>query len=57
MADIPNLPKSLAPMPPPSNPLGYHRILSPTSGARVSPLALGTMTFGEAWYEALESAY
>ena len=29
--------------------LGYHRILSPTAGVRVSPLCLGTMNFGDKW--------
>ncbi|KAK5108918.1 hypothetical protein LTR62_007720 [Meristemomyces frigidus] len=29
--------------------LGFHRILSPTAGVRVSPLCLGAMNFGEAW--------
>lgn len=33
----------------PNNGLGYHRILSPSAGIRVSPLCLGTMNFGEAW--------
>ena len=35
----------------PNSLLGYHRILSPTAGVRVSPLCLGTMNFGEAWKE------
>lgn len=35
--------------PKPKNGLGYHRILSPTAGLRVSPLCLGGMNFGEAW--------
>lgn len=33
----------------PPTPLGYHRILSPKAGARVSPLCLGAMNFGKAW--------
>ena len=33
----------------PKSLLGYHRILSPTAGVRVSPLCLGTMNFGDAW--------
>ncbi|TKA66471.1 Norsolorinic acid reductase A [Friedmanniomyces simplex] len=33
----------------PNSLLGYHRILSPTAGVRVSPLCLGAMNFGEAW--------
>lgn len=37
----------------PASLLGRHRILSPTAGARVSPLCLGSMNFGEAWKHAL----
>jgi aryl-alcohol dehydrogenase-like predicted oxidoreductase len=37
------------PAPRPSSLLGYHRILSPLAGVRVSPLCLGTMNFGEFW--------
>ncbi|KAK9241892.1 NADP-dependent oxidoreductase domain-containing protein [Lipomyces tetrasporus] len=33
----------------PKSLLGFHRILSPTAGIRVSPLCLGAMNFGEAW--------
>ncbi|KAK5155431.1 hypothetical protein LTS14_005692 [Recurvomyces mirabilis] len=33
----------------PTSLLGFHRILSPTAGVRVSPLCLGAMNFGEAW--------
>ncbi|KAK9426897.1 NADP-dependent oxidoreductase domain-containing protein [Lipomyces doorenjongii] len=33
----------------PKSLLGYHRILSPSAGVRVSPLCLGAMNFGEAW--------
>lgn len=42
--------------PPPPKPvslLGRHRILSPTAGARVSPLCLGAMNFGDAWKDSL----
>ncbi|KAL9631362.1 MAG: hypothetical protein Q9204_004264, partial [Flavoplaca sp. TL-2023a] len=42
----------MAPFPPAPKPkslLGYHRILSPTAGVRVSPLCLGAMNFGDAW--------
>lgn len=42
MASIPSAPA-------PKNGLGYHRILSPSAGIRVSLLCLGTMDFGEAW--------
>ncbi|KAL8886623.1 MAG: hypothetical protein Q9215_005711 [Flavoplaca cf. flavocitrina] len=38
-----------APAPKPNSLLGYHRILSPTAGVRVSPLCLGAMNFGDAW--------
>lgn len=37
------------PAPKPKTRLGYHRILSPTAGVRVSPLCLGAMNFGDAW--------
>ncbi|KAM0716889.1 hypothetical protein Q7P37_006741 [Cladosporium fusiforme] len=37
------------PAPTPKTALGYHRILSPSAGLRVSPLCLGAMNFGEAW--------
>lgn len=33
---------------PASSPLARHRLLAPTAAVRVSPLCLGTMTFGEA---------
>lgn len=29
--------------------LGYHRVLAPSAGAKVSPLCLGAMNFGDAW--------
>lgn len=35
--------------PRPSSLLGYHRILSPTAGVRVSPLCLGGANFGDSW--------
>lgn len=37
------------PAPKPPSLLGYHRILAPTAGVRVSPLCLGAMNFGDAW--------
>ncbi|KAI9726670.1 MAG: hypothetical protein M1834_008935 [Cirrosporium novae-zelandiae] len=40
-------------VPKPKSALGYHRILSPSAGVRVSPLCLGAMNFGEAWREML----
>ena len=40
-----------APAPKPSSLLGYHRILAPTAGVRVSPLCLGAMNFGDSWKE------
>ncbi|KAL2813102.1 NADP-dependent oxidoreductase domain-containing protein [Aspergillus granulosus] len=33
----------------PKSPLGYHRVLAPTAGVKVSPLCLGGMNFGEGW--------
>lgn len=39
--------------PKPKSLLGYHRILAPTAGVRVSPLCLGAMNFGDAWSEVL----
>ncbi|KAF7846267.1 hypothetical protein BT93_L4729 [Corymbia citriodora subsp. variegata] len=41
------------PAPKPKSLLGYHRILSPTAGIRVSPICLGAMNFGEKWSEFL----
>ncbi len=38
------------PAPQPKSLLGRHRLLSPTAGIRVSPLCIGAMNFGEAWY-------
>lgn len=40
-------------LPKPKSMLGYHRVLSPTAGARVSPLCLGAMSFGDEWKEFL----
>lgn len=40
-----------APAPKPPSLLGYHRVLAPTAGVKVSPLCLGAMNFGDAWYE------
>lgn len=37
--------------PPPTTKLGYYRILSPSAGVRVSPLALGASSFGEEWHK------
>lgn len=37
--------------PKPKSLLGYHRILSPTAGVRVSPLCLGALNFGDSWKE------
>lgn len=47
------MPRLFEPAPKPVSLLGYHRILSPTSGVRVSPLCLGAMNFGDAWAEHL----
>lgn len=38
-----------APAPEPATELGRYRILSSTAGVRVSPLALGAMSIGQAW--------
>ncbi|RPA76316.1 norsolorinic acid reductase [Ascobolus immersus RN42] len=43
------------PAPKPSTNLGYHRILSPNAGVRVSPLCLGAMSFGTEWSEFMGS--
>ncbi|KAK5080716.1 hypothetical protein LTS08_008511 [Lithohypha guttulata] len=37
--------------PKPKSLLGYHRVLAPSAGVKVSPLCLGTMNFGDAWKE------
>ncbi|KAL4744074.1 NADP-dependent oxidoreductase domain-containing protein [Aspergillus similis] len=39
------------PAPKPPTLLGYHRVLSPSAGVKVSPLCLGAMNFGDAWKE------
>jgi len=41
---------AFAPPPPPKTALGYYRMLAPTASVRVSPLCLGAMNFGDAWY-------
>ncbi|KAE8365023.1 NADP-dependent oxidoreductase domain-containing protein [Aspergillus caelatus] len=38
-----------APAPKPASFLGYHRVLAPSAGIKVSPLCLGTMNFGTTW--------
>ncbi|KAK1977048.1 aldo/keto reductase [Colletotrichum cereale] len=43
----------LAPAPEPSTELGRLRVLSPIAGIRVSPLALGAMSIGDAWAESM----
>ncbi|KAK8203407.1 hypothetical protein M8818_005298 [Zalaria obscura] len=40
-----------APPPKPKSELGYHRVLAPSAGIKVSPLCLGAMNFGENWKE------
>lgn len=37
--------------PRPRNPLGYHRILSPTAAVKVSPISLGGISIGSEWSE------
>jgi aryl-alcohol dehydrogenase-like predicted oxidoreductase len=44
-----------APAPEPPTELGRYRILSPTSGLRVSPLQLGGMSIGTSWSSAMGS--
>lgn len=41
--------------PEPVTELGRHRVLSPSAAIRVSPLALGAMSIGDAWTEAMGS--
>lgn len=36
--------------PTPKSYLGRYRLLAPTAGVKVSPLCLGAMNFGDAWY-------
>ncbi|EXF80774.1 aryl-alcohol dehydrogenase AAD14 [Colletotrichum fioriniae PJ7] len=43
----------MAEAPEPPTELGRLRVLSPNAGIRVSPLALGAMSIGEAWAEAM----
>ncbi|KAL2856748.1 Aldo/keto reductase [Aspergillus pseudodeflectus] len=38
-----------APAPKPQSLLGYHRVLAPAAGVKVSPLCLGAMNFGDQW--------
>ncbi|PYI02507.1 sterigmatocystin biosynthesis dehydrogenase stcV [Aspergillus sclerotiicarbonarius CBS 121057] len=38
-----------APAPKPKTLLGFHQVLSPTAGIKVSPLCLGAMNFGTEW--------
>ncbi|KAI9371769.1 NADP-dependent oxidoreductase domain-containing protein [Aspergillus egyptiacus] len=40
-----------APAPKPASLLGYHRVLAPAAGVKVSPLCLGAMNFGDKWKE------
>ncbi|KAL4959515.1 aldo/keto reductase [Aspergillus stella-maris] len=40
-----------APAPKPPTLLGYHRVLAPSAGVKVSPLCLGAMNFGDSWKE------
>ncbi|PWY64827.1 norsolorinic acid reductase [Aspergillus eucalypticola CBS 122712] len=40
-----------APAPKPASRLGYHRVLAPSAGVKVSPLCLGAMNFGDSWKE------
>ncbi|KAM3071252.1 hypothetical protein ACMFMF_007725 [Clarireedia jacksonii] len=37
--------------PKPATLLGFHRVLAPTAGVKVSPLCLGAMNFGTTWKE------
>ncbi|RAL03717.1 aldo/keto reductase [Aspergillus ibericus CBS 121593] len=37
--------------PKPASLLGYHRVLAPAAGIKVSPLCLGAMNFGNTWKE------
>ena len=39
----------------PESPLARYRLLAPTASVRVSPLCLGAMNFGSAWYVTLPS--
>ncbi|KAH7022077.1 aryl-alcohol dehydrogenase [Ilyonectria destructans] len=44
-----SLSEIFAPAPEPKTPLGRYRVLSSSAGVRVSPLCLGSMSFGTAW--------
>lgn len=37
------------PAPKPASLLGYHRVLAPAAGVKVSPICLGAMNFGNQW--------
>lgn len=39
------------PPPKPATALGWHRIFSPTASVKVSPIALGGISFGNSWSE------
>jgi aryl-alcohol dehydrogenase-like predicted oxidoreductase len=39
------------------SPLAYHRVLSPSASIKVSPICLGSMNFGETWYNSERSIY
>ncbi|KAH7165193.1 NADP-dependent oxidoreductase domain-containing protein [Dactylonectria macrodidyma] len=39
------------PPPKPTNPLAYHRILSPNAAVKVSPICLGGISIGNSWSE------
>ena len=43
----------MKPFPAPPTALGRHRVLSPTASVRVSPLCLGSMSFGDSWSEVM----
>ena len=40
-----------APPPKPRTQFGWHRILSPTANVKVSPIAIGGISFGNSWSE------
>ncbi|KAK7438468.1 putative aryl-alcohol dehydrogenase aad14 [Stygiomarasmius scandens] len=46
---MPVRPSPFTPHPPPSTPLGVHRVLSTRAGIRVSPFCLGAMSIGDKW--------
>lgn len=47
---FPPYPSAMFESPPkPTNPLAYHRILSPSAAVKVSPLCLGGISIGESW--------